>query len=323
MKAPQRARRLAIVGALGIATIILATVAPLPAVADDRTDSAFDLIRDAAPDVASGAHDDAVQTPDGLVYDVDSGAVTTPLEPSEPVKMTIDGVDYAVALPVSADAVLASDDPPAPTFDNNNGSSTSVVVKDDHLTFASILEDVSAPSHYSYDYSQMGELRQDLVDGAVSVWRDGVMISSLYDPWAVDATGTSVPTHYVVDGSTLTQVVDHTAREYVYPIVADPTQTLPGSNSYYSKIVLNINSGAGTTTVSVYPKSGVNWQRVPRSTGIQAYDDIVPSTYEARKYHDQLVCHWMNAGNQKTPWNLDSWRPDVGYDATVAAKCNP
>lgn len=303
--------------------MILAAVGPLPAEAGDNMDSAFELIRAAAPDVVVGAHREAVETPDGLVYDVDSGAVIAPLDPSEPVSMIVGGVDYAVALPVSADAALSSDDPLAPTFDNGDGSSTSVVVKDDHVTFASILEGVSAPNEYSYDYSKMGELRQDPVDGAVTVWRDGAMISALYAPWAVDANGTSVPTYYVVDGSTLTQVVDHTVRAYAYPIVADPTQTLPGSNAYYAKIVLNINPGAGTTIVSVYPTSGVNWQRVPRSTGVQAYDDIVPSTYEGRKYHDQLVCHWVNAGYWKTPWNLDSWRPDVGYNATVAAGCNP
>jgi len=237
--------------------------------------------------------------------------------------MSVDGVEYSVKLPVTADSSLASDNALAPTFDNHDGSTTSVLIKDDQLTVASILADSSAPQEYSYDYSGMGELRQDTVDGGVTIWRDGAMISALYQPWAIDANGVSVPTHYVVEGSTLTQVVDHTSASYAYPIVADPTQTLPGSNAYYSKIVLNINSSAGTTVVSVYPASGVNWLRVPRSTGVQAYNDIVPSAYEGRKYHDQLVCHWANAGYWKTPWNLDSWRPDVGYDATVAAGCNP
>lgn len=62
---------------------------------------------------------------------------------------------------------------------------------------------------------------------------------------------------------------------------------------------------------------------MPRSTGVNAYNALVPSTYEATKYHDQLVYHWANAGYAKVPWNLDSWRPDVGYAATVAALCNP
>ncbi|MGO2752122.1 MAG: DUF2599 domain-containing protein [Pseudoclavibacter sp.] len=60
-----------------------------------------------------------------------------------------------------------------------------------------------------------------------------------------------------------------------------------------------------------------------RSNGIPPYNSLVPSAYRGTKYHDQLVCHWGNAGYFKVPWNLDSWRPNVGYPATVAAACNP
>ncbi|MCX7537857.1 DUF2599 domain-containing protein [Corynebacterium sp. P5875] len=37
---------------------------------------------------------------------------------------------------------------------------------------------------------------------------------------------------------------------------------------------------------------------------------------------NQLSCHVSNAPG-KDPWNLESWRPDVGYSATVQAACNP
>lgn len=309
----------------GLLVIAMATAGALPAAATstDEPESAFDLVEAAAPDVTTGVHTDAERTADGLEYAVDSGVVTAPLEASAPVSMEIDGVDYSLGLPVTAGASLTSDDPSAPTFDNNDGSSTSVLVKDSQITVASILSSVEAPEAYSYDYSGMGEIRQDPTDGGVTVWRDGVMVSALYQPWAIDAAGAEVPTRYEINGSTLTQVVEHRGAAYAYPIVADPSQTLPGSNSYYAKIILNIDSAAGTTIVSVYPAAGVNWTRVARSTGVNAYNAIVPSTYESQKYHDQLVCHWASAGYFKTPWNLDSWRPNVGYAATVAAWCNP
>ncbi|HPY25050.1 MAG TPA: DUF2599 domain-containing protein [Mycobacterium sp.] len=44
---------------------------------------------------------------------------------------------------------------------------------------------------------------------------------------------------------------------------------------------------------------------------------------ESQKYRDQLICHVWNAARVKVPWNLDSWRPNVGYNATVLALCNP
>jgi hypothetical protein len=37
---------------------------------------------------------------------------------------------------------------------------------------------------------------------------------------------------------------------------------------------------------------------------------------------DQLLCHLAFA-TSKTSYNLDDWRPSVGYAATVNAKCNP
>jgi hypothetical protein len=41
--------------------------------------------------------------------------------------------------------------------------------------------------------------------------------------WVQDASGVAVPTHYSVDGNTLTQVVEHKDLDNVsYPIVADP-----------------------------------------------------------------------------------------------------
>ncbi|WP_051178498.1 DUF2599 domain-containing protein [Nocardia concava] len=41
---------------------------------------------------------------------------------------------------------------------------------------------------------------------------------------------------------------------------------------------------------------------------------------------DQFRCHWEWArvvAPDKTSWNLEPWRPAVGYDATVSAMCNP
>ena len=42
--------------------------------------------------------------------------------------------------------------------------------------------------------------------------------------------------------------------------------------------------------------------------------------------HDQFLCHWNFARvvePNKPSWNLEPWRPVVGYRATVAALCNP
>ena len=52
------------------------------------------------------------------------------------------------------------------------------------------------------------------------------------------------------------------------------------------------------------------------------YKRKTPAHLHGQNMHDQLSCHISNAGF-KDPWNLESWRPDVGYNKTVLALCNP
>lgn len=60
-------------------------------------------------------------------------------------------------------------------------------------------------------------------DGSVLASRaDGTAIGRVEIPWARDANGATVPTHYEIAGTTLTQVIDHRSGPYAYPIVADP-----------------------------------------------------------------------------------------------------
>lgn len=57
------------------------------------------------------------------------------------------------------------------------------------------------------------------LDDATS--RDGpVVLASFAAPWSVDSNGNSLPTHYEVDGNTITQVVDTTGA--AFPVVSDP-----------------------------------------------------------------------------------------------------
>jgi hypothetical protein len=49
------------------------------------------------------------------------------------------------------------------------------------------------------------------------------MIATTKAPWATDAAGRSVPTHYELDGDVLVQVVEHQSGEFSYPIIADPS----------------------------------------------------------------------------------------------------
>ncbi|MGZ4555497.1 MAG: DUF2599 domain-containing protein [Mycobacteriaceae bacterium] len=61
---------------------------------------------------------------------------------------------------------------------------------------------------------------------------------------------------------------------------------------------------------------GQAWQEVLRAAPTSATASMA----------DQFRCHWEFARivePNKTSWNLEAWRLDVGYAATVQAACNP
>lgn len=88
-----------------------------------------------------------------------------------------------------------------------------------------VINSMSSPSRYSYGLTttQDGTLEEQ-GDGSVFIKNpDGTLAGGTAGPWARDASGESVSTHYEVDGSSLTQVVGLEAPGIAFPVVADPT----------------------------------------------------------------------------------------------------
>lgn len=113
------------------------------------------------------------------------------------------------------------------SYDNNNGSATvPVVLNDGTLQINTVISDASAPKRYDYPLNvPRGQLLRLTANGAAIVTDDDGNISAIVAvPWAKDANGRAVSTHFEVSGNTLTQVVDFTAAT-AFPVVADPSVT--------------------------------------------------------------------------------------------------
>jgi hypothetical protein len=83
------------------------------------------------------------------------------------------------------------------------------------------LDSPASPDRYRFPIA--GATRLDLQsDGSVIAYAGDESIGSFDAPWARDANGVSVPTHYEIDGTTLVQVVNHANGGFAYPIIADP-----------------------------------------------------------------------------------------------------
>ncbi|MEV6769562.1 DUF2599 domain-containing protein [Nocardia sp. NPDC051030] len=77
----------------------------------------------------------------------------------------------------------------------------------------------------------------------------------------------------------------------------------------------------------VFPTQAGRQDTFP-TAGDRAWQEVLTLAPDADTpgMRDQFLCHWDWArivAPNKTSWNLEPWRPDVGYQATVNALCNP
>lgn len=84
----------------------------------------------------------------------------------------------------------------------------------------------TAPTAYSFDVTG-ADLIITVPDGSLALFDVGAddqvsLVGTIAAPWALDARGAPVPTHFEVSGTIVTQIVDHTSGQYAYPITADP-----------------------------------------------------------------------------------------------------
>lgn len=87
------------------------------------------------------------------------------------------------------------------------------------LRMLTVIAGQSSPTRYSYTFE--GRTLRAVGQGYIAVYRRGEPTAVIAPAWAVDARGRSVPTRYVVNADTLTQVVDVSA-DTAFPVVADP-----------------------------------------------------------------------------------------------------
>ncbi|MEU4311649.1 DUF2599 domain-containing protein [Nocardia sp. NPDC024068] len=90
---------------------------------------------------------------------------------------------------------------------------------------------------------------------------------------------------------------------------------------------LEWTSNADGTRLMVHPTRAGRDTTFPGSDA-RAWQEVVRSDPAADTpgMWNQFRCHWDWArliAPEKPSWNLEPWRPPVGYDATVDAACNP
>lgn len=197
-----------------------------PAMAVSKSDDPMGAVEAATPSTANNAA--LVSTTNAGENAIDAtvaGAdVVVPVDPASGIDLLTKSGSISVSLPYAGGADSAVvEKSGVVSYDNQNGStSVPVVTKDGSVQINTVIATPSAPTRYSYDLTIPDGGQIVAADEAYFIVNaDGESAAFIEAPWAKDANGASVPTHYELDGTTLTQVVDFSTTT-AFPVVADP-----------------------------------------------------------------------------------------------------
>jgi hypothetical protein len=310
--------------ALAVAVIGLLAISPAAAAHAENTETLDALLVRVAPEVRENMYEDSSASRSRSAEAVTPA--TVPATADQPITTHGEATDVSIWLPgsaaVSEDSVAGES---VRVFDHGNGASSVPLVKDDgSVQILTIIDAAGAPENYSYalDVPDGASLAVD-EDGAVHITgADGEFIGGVAPAWAVDAKGAAVPTRYEVAGATLTQVIDHDGWEFSYPIVADPWL---GIDLYGQPWISFVSQGY---KVNVIPTA---WGQVWAGplTWFAHRDEVVSKLGSSswrwtNTIQEQFYCHIAGLPFSLPVYDLESWRPFVGWAVSLAQyQCNP
>lgn len=180
----------------------------------------------------------AVETSVGSFVKQGEVEVTMPLNATDSVASTKTAADGDVTIKVGTGAssetrgVLAADG--TVVYDTDSTGHT-VQATDDGFRIHSVIADAAAPTEITHEITLPAGANlvaaKDMPQsadapapaGAVFVVdANGTTTGAFMSPWAKDANGQDVATHYEIKEGNLVQIVEHNTSGIAYPVVADP-----------------------------------------------------------------------------------------------------
>lgn len=317
---------------LGVITTVLlvgAAASGATAAPDDEPTS-VSSIATVAPEVLADAVSPST-TGSRLAIGTASADIVLPEDTSDPVRYAANDQILEITLPASGAAGTATVVDGFVSYDNLDGSSTVPVPKQDgSLQIATVVEGPSAPTTYEYALGLPDGYELSAGDEgggiAIAAIDKSNLLGVFAAPWAVDADGRAVPTHYEIRGTSLVQALEHDSDVYSYPIVADPWL---GNELYYTPYLTSWN---GAFKVNVTPRqAGKDWAGI--ATWWAHADEIknklaasYPSRPASQRWNDnvqeQLYCHIAGLPLSLPEYNLEAARTFLYWEQQVAYKCN-
>ena len=198
-------------------------------VAEVAVDEIADVLDDQLPEDSLAVSDQALVSADGVTVEEMGSEGFIPVDPTDGLEFTFQGVESAISLPVEQ-LELGTGVPLADGTMVYPGTDAGLAVRPVEgggLQALVTIASAEAPTSYAYDLQLPdGANYNFLEDGGIIVTNsDDEVIGSFSPPWAVDANGASVPTHFELTSTGIVQIIEHNTGQFAYPVLADPCWT--------------------------------------------------------------------------------------------------
>lgn len=328
--------------ALGAIASIIAIASPTAAIAEVRGAdpiSPIAAIEAVVPEALESSGDSEL-TDNGQASTNEDVDVFLPSGADEPISVGWDERELIVSLPFAdvAESQSVVEGEPV-TFDNQNGSASVPVAREDGaLQIFTVIEVEKAPTRYTYnvDVPTGGSSLTLLENGGVVILNnDGGFEGVIDAPWAKDANGVSVPTHFEISGNELTQVVEHDGTQ-AYPIVADPYMGLKLFDVII-RYIENVGHDYKYSGIPSGPGIGILWggggpgqlmgQQIFRNEGWAEWKKAYPGVTNKATLKQQYDCHVMAGAYGLVftgPYDIERYRSNKPnwLAGIVSHKCN-
>lgn len=214
----------------------------------------------AAPDTVLSAIEEAVED-QGISTNAppsDATSVDLPETGSQDAEAVGDTGTLTMGIP--ADGADLSDGDAHTSLFEGDSPEASIAVQSTEDGMRALIHIASASAPERYEFPIGGDVTElvPLANGEVEALNaEGEVVATAATPWATDANGVDVPTRYEIDGTRLTQVVEHRSGNFTYGIVADPSfwwavkcggqiALFLAENNAFGKVFKALKSGAKT-----------------------------------------------------------------------------
>jgi len=203
----------------------------LPAIAaPNHAEEIADLIDEVAPNQGNIVH--GIVSAENVVAPNDDVSITVPLDASEPLMIEDNDPNSGMALEVQLPEEVrhqvgqVANDGSVIYSSPRGGTGAAIQILDDaSARVQTVTADASGPHSFTYSFGD-GIKPILLEDGSIELVEEtanGHISHATVDrAWAMDANGNAVESYYKIDGDQLIQVIDTSAGNVKYPIVADP-----------------------------------------------------------------------------------------------------